>query len=341
MVAERDRHQTDTCGVRSSGLGERQDPLGRERSDWEVVVAGPAEATEVGTAAHHLHEQARSEFGIGREHDGRRRLDEFRRPESRLSHRHRRHGRIVGNEPGHSAVVFVPDVDHRRHVHAGSAGQVAEQRLSLGVRTDRLDKGGDQHLALAGAYHVDERRQRFGIEEGDRPAEHHERMPPRALGRTQRHAREPEHRQDIGVVPLERDGEREDVHVEDGGLRFQREQTPSRADGFLEFLLGWQEHTFARHVGFRIEQAVHRLETQVGHANEVRIGERQCDAEVVSGRFADGADFARQNVERTRTFVPGLHGLPRAKRERVARRTPQSCAGSACAADGLGCRGYF
>ena len=75
MVAQRDRHQPGARGVRAR----RCAPARRMRSvgngaHRQVVVARPAEAAQVRAAAHHLHEEARAELGVGREDAGRRRI---------------------------------------------------------------------------------------------------------------------------------------------------------------------------------------------------------------------------------------------------------------------------
>ena len=75
MVAESDRHQPDAIGERSGRLGELQNARGREGTHRQIVVARPAEATEIGAAADHFDEQARAEFGVGREDAGRRRVE--------------------------------------------------------------------------------------------------------------------------------------------------------------------------------------------------------------------------------------------------------------------------
>ena len=56
-------------------LGELQNPVGRERPDRQVVVAGPAEAAQVRASADDFDEEARSELGVGREDAGRRRIE--------------------------------------------------------------------------------------------------------------------------------------------------------------------------------------------------------------------------------------------------------------------------
>jgi hypothetical protein len=73
-----------------------------------------------------------------------------------------------------------------------------------------------EHFALADAHQVHERRERLGVQEARRAAQDNERVPVVSLGRAQGHPGEAEHRQDVGVVPLERHGEREHVDVGDG-----------------------------------------------------------------------------------------------------------------------------
>ena len=49
------------------GLGQFQNPLRRERAHRQVVVSRPAEAAQVGAAAHDFDEEAGAELGVGRE----------------------------------------------------------------------------------------------------------------------------------------------------------------------------------------------------------------------------------------------------------------------------------
>src|SRR5204863_7840424 len=49
-----------------------------------------------------------------------------------------------------------------------------------------------------------------------------------------------------------------------------------------------------------------RLEAQVGHSDEIRIRERECDAEAAAVRFADIADFTREDVARGPVGLTGL-----------------------------------
>ena len=53
-----------------------------------------------------------------------------------------------------------------------------------------------------------------------------------------------------------------------------------------------QEHALAHDVLQLVEEPVDRLEAQVGHSDEVRVRERERDAEAAAVRFADVADFA-------------------------------------------------
>ena len=64
VIAQRDRHQPHTAGMRAGGLGDGQDPIGIEGAHRQVVVARPAEPAQVRASPHHLDEQPRPELGV-------------------------------------------------------------------------------------------------------------------------------------------------------------------------------------------------------------------------------------------------------------------------------------
>jgi len=53
--------------MRARLAGELENAVGRERADGQVVVAGPAEAAQVGAPADDFNQEPRAELGIGRE----------------------------------------------------------------------------------------------------------------------------------------------------------------------------------------------------------------------------------------------------------------------------------
>ena len=75
MIAQRDRHQAGPAGVRPRRARELEDAIGGKRADRQVVVAGPAEAAQVRAAAHDFDQEARAELGVGREDARRRRIE--------------------------------------------------------------------------------------------------------------------------------------------------------------------------------------------------------------------------------------------------------------------------
>ena len=80
------------AGVRDAEPWEIEDAIGGERADRQIVVAGPAEATEVRATPDDLNQEARSEFRVRRENARHRRIDGFGRPERRFLNRQRRVG---------------------------------------------------------------------------------------------------------------------------------------------------------------------------------------------------------------------------------------------------------
>src|SRR6185369_17366133 len=99
--------------------------------------------------------------------------------------------------------------------------------------------------------------------------------------------------QHVRVVPLERDGEREDVELADGRLRLERDER--RAGGELCGKLGlrWQKHPLADDAVFRVEQLVDGLEPEIRHAYEVGIGEGKRDAPLAAMWLAHESHFLR------------------------------------------------
>ena len=119
----------------------------------------------------------------------------------------------------------------------------------------------------------------------------------RASART-RHAGQAEHRDDVGVVPLERDGEGEHVEISHRRAATRRCAAAAGGELGLQLLPAGQEHALADDVAQLVEEPVHRLEAQVGHPDEVGIRERERDAQPPAVRFSDEADFAGENVVR-------------------------------------------
>ena len=215
MVAERDRHQAGVLRVRARLARTRENAVGRKRADRQVVVAGPAETAEIGAAADHLDEEARPELGVGREDARAGRIDRFGRRQRRPS----------SPPPARRCLPWArtfrscrPRCTRRRRTtecrtrasaRATSANRAAPPSFSTRARPD----AGTSSSPSPAAIDVGEQGQRLGVHEGHGAADDDERIARGAIGRAHRHAGQPQHRQDVRVVPLERHRERDDVEV--------------------------------------------------------------------------------------------------------------------------------
>ena len=122
-----------------------------------------------------------------------------------------------------------------------------------------------------------------------------------------RHAREPQHRHDVRVVPLERDGKRDDVEVARQGLRFQPNQRRSGRQLLFQLLFGRQEQTLAHDFVLRVEELIDGLEAEIRHPDEIGIGKGQRDAKPPGVRLAHVAHFLRERGSRLFNELPGFH----------------------------------
>ncbi len=295
MIAERDRHQADTIGVRTRGLGQGEDAAGVEGAHRQVVVAGPAEAAQVGAPAHDLDQEARAELGVGREDLGVRRVEQVGRPDGRLLHWRGAAARRVAGHAAQGAIGGVVGRPCRGHVEAAVLPERLQQRLAARGLADALHQRRHQHLALTGGDHVGKQRERLGIDEGHGAAQHDQGVASRlSFGGVDRHARQSQQRQHVRVVPLERHRQREDVEVPDGRLRLDGQQLHPRCALVLQLLPRWQEHPLAHHVLHLVEETVDGLEAQVGHPDVVGVRERERHAKPLPVRLHDGTGFAGQ-----------------------------------------------
>ncbi len=205
---------------------------------------------------------------------------------------------------------------------------------------EAVEESRREHFAVACAHQVHERRKRLGVQEARRAAEDDERMPVVSFGRSQGHPGEAKHRQDVGVVPFERHGEREHVDVGDGQLRLQGGEAQAGAKHLRQLLLRRQEDAFAHRVVALVEEAVHGLEAEIRHADEVGVGERQCDPQTIAVRLADAANLAAQESVRPFALLPGAHGAG-SEGSRAPQPAPNRsrCDGSTSGAGAPGCRG--
>src|SRR5215213_9851130 len=95
---------------------ELEDPVCGEGADGQVVVAGPAEAAQVGAAADDFDQEARAELGIGREDARRWRIETLGTFYRGLLHDGRRAGAWLRLEGGDRVVGVVADVVERGHI---------------------------------------------------------------------------------------------------------------------------------------------------------------------------------------------------------------------------------
>ena len=174
------RRGSNACAPRARAA--RMRSVGK-RPDRQVVVAGPAEAAQVGAAADDFDEEARSELGVGREDAGRRRIDRVGRLQRRLPHRQRRVDARRTRVPGQRAVVRIVRLVERRDVEAALGGEQPQQVVAIGRRGDGAAQAGNQHFAFARGDHVGERRERLRVDERDGAADDDERMPRRCARR--------------------------------------------------------------------------------------------------------------------------------------------------------------
>ena len=126
-----------------------------------------------------------------------------------------------------------------------------------------FQQGRHERFAFAGGNHVGEQGERLRVHEGYRAADQHQRMAVGPLLGAQRQPGQSQQGEDVGVVPLERDGEREDVEVVDRRLRLDRDNARAGLEEGVQLLLGWQEHALAHDVGLIVEEPVNRLEAQI------------------------------------------------------------------------------
>ena len=208
------------------GGREFEDAVCRKRPHGQVVVAGPAEAAQVGAAADDLDQESGSELGVGRKNAGRRRIGGVGSLEGSLANRQRRldtrFDRVAGDRTGRRAGADVTDdvvrLVERGDVEAALERKASQQVRPIGGRRERAAQPRDQHFAFAGRNHVGERRQRLWVHERHGAADNDERVVRSAPFRAGRNAGEPQQRQHVHVVPLEGHRERDDVEIADRRL---------------------------------------------------------------------------------------------------------------------------
>src|SRR5690606_37273789 len=110
-------------------LDNREDAIERERPDREVVVAGPAEATEIRAAPDHLDEQPRSKLRVRREDARERRIQVVGRAHGGLAHDRRRRGTRAWLDGRNPPGAVVDRLVQRRYVAAALQAERLEQCL--------------------------------------------------------------------------------------------------------------------------------------------------------------------------------------------------------------------
>jgi hypothetical protein len=279
----------------------------RKRPHRQVVVTGPAEAAQVRAPADHFNQEARAELRLGGEDRRRRRIDRVGRLQRGLLDDRRRAGAVLRHERLDRAVVLVADVVERRDVEASLGGQPAQQIFAIRCGLVRGQQRRDERFAFPGGDDVGKQRQRLRVHERHRAADHHERMTGVPVRSARGQSRQPQQRQHIRVVPLERHREREDVEVGNRRLRLERQQRGAVGQLRGQLALRRQEHALADDVLLRVEQLVHRLEAEVRHRDEVGVRERERHPQPPAVRLADVANLFRQDVERALTLLPVVH----------------------------------
>ncbi len=320
MVAQRDRDEPDAVRMRARGLGQLEDPVGGERPDRQVVVAGPAEAAQVRATAHHFDKEARTELRLRREDARRRRIECVGRSNGRFPNGQRRVAAACCRQvAGQCAVHAVLRLVERRHVEAALPAEALEQVGTARRFAEGPVERRHEHLAFTGSHDVGERRERLRVHERHGAADHHQRMVRTTLGGITRDAGQAQQREDVDVVPFERDREGDHVEVAHRRLRFERQQRRLRCQQVGQLLLRRQEHPLADDVVLRVEQAVDRLKAEVGHANPVRVREHQRDAQAPAVRLADVAGFLREGRQCPFALLPGIQGCSRLCRRSFGR----------------------
>jgi len=307
MVAERNRHEAGAVRVRPRRRGQFQDAVLGERPDGQVVVARPAKAAQVRATAHDLDEETGAKLRVGREDRRHRRIHGLRRLERGLAHDWRGAGAGFGLEAIDHAGLAVVHVVERGHVVAARLNETLQQILAIRGLLECHEQRRNQRLTFASGNDVGKQGERLGVDERHRAANHHQRVVVCPSLGARGNACEPQHRQHVGVVPLERHREGQDVEVAHQGLRLERDERGARSLQRGNLTLGGQEHALAHDVRLGIEQAVHRLEAEVRHSHEVGIGEREGHAQAPAVGLADIAHLFGQKGFGLLALLPLVH----------------------------------
>ena len=176
MIAERNGDQADAARVRPRLARELQDAVGGECTNGQIVVARPAEPAEVCASADDFDQKARSEFRVGSEDAGCRRIDGVGHLQRRLPHCRGRIDTLAHRESGQRSIVGVARFVEGWNVEAAFRGEEVQQVLAIDGSRNRTAKAGHEDFALAGGNHVGEQGERFRIDEGHGAADDDQRM---------------------------------------------------------------------------------------------------------------------------------------------------------------------
>ena len=307
MVAEGDRHQAGLFCVRASLARALEDAIGRKSANRQVVIAGPAEAAEIGTATDDLDEEARPELCVGREDAGAGRVECLRRGDGGFSHRGRRAGAFLWNESIDRAVCSVFDVVKRRDVEPAPLRERLQQLAPSALFAERAHQPRHQLFTFACRDHVGEHGQRLRVDERDGPAYHDQRIAGGSVGRSHLHTRKAEHRQDVRVIPFERDRERDDVEVARQRLRLERHQRRPGGQLLFQLLFRRKKDALAHDVVVRVEELINRLKAEIRHPNPVRVGKCEGHAKAIGVGLSDIPHFLCQRCLCGFFLLPGVH----------------------------------
>ena len=295
----RGRNQPDPVGVGAGGAGERQQPLHLEGPLRQVVVAGPAEPAERGTASRHLDQELVRHLGVPGEDVGGR-----RREPGVLAHAGAHH-RMSAVDPAleHAAVLRVFDLVGGGHVEPGLVGETPEAPLA-GLGLQDAGESREQSFRLAHPEGVHEGGERLRIQEGDGTAGDHQRIPGGPVRRQRGDPGELEHFDQMDQIGFEGDRERHHVEAAYRAPALERAQGESGPPVLVHFGPVREEEPLAHRVGQEMEEAVHRLKAHVGHPERVAV------------RVTDGDPQSPRAVRRgnrdagVRPLEPGFPGAP-------------------------------
>ena len=188
------------------------------------------------------------------------------------------------------------DVVERRHVEPALRDEAPQHVVAIARVLKRLHERRDERLAFSRCDDVGKQRQRLGVHERDGAADHHDRVVRRAVGGAQRNPRQAQQCQHVGVVPLERDRQREDVELANQRLRLERHEPASRVPQRLDLALGRQERALADDAILGVEERIDRLEAEIGHPDEIGIGKGERHPQPAAMGLPHVTDLLRQEI---------------------------------------------